>query len=156
VDLHQETTKTALTRWLGRFAHYNELPRQIQQMEEVIRRLECQARTETLQQQTRAHIEDMVLRLRSGISVSNTEAPLDFPLPPPLDRTLPLDDRLVALMALNDETRNPRQRIGPTKNILYGEVCRNVRGLTEEHLPRLKAYVETAQREIAAAQVAPS
>src|SRR5262249_54806045 len=71
--------------------------------------------------------------------------------PAPANRTLDHDSCLVALMAVNDETRDPSQWIGPTNSgptssSLYAILRCRVWELKSKDLPGLEAILRKAKR----------
>jgi hypothetical protein len=80
----------------------------------------------------------------------------DLPLPPPRNRDLSPEECWTALLAVHDEVRDPRERIGPDDDIDYMFLLERVRQLTEEHLPDLRAMLETVRtKDTTAAQPLP-
>ncbi len=66
---------------------------------------------------------------------------VEYPLPPPLNRDLSPDERWVALLAVHDAVRLPRERLGPAKSVPFLELCDRALRLTESHLPDLRRVV---------------
>ena len=147
LDTHKEAAKTALGRWLADQTEANEFLRQLNLLDIEQHRLRCLAKTEEAKRTLDALIEDRVSRLTGAYNA----VPLDLPLPPARNRTLPPDSCLAALTALNDETRDPSQKIGLSGSSLYRVLCSRVRELQEEHLPALRAFLRTAAASLASA-----
>jgi len=136
IDSHRKAATAALARWLDCKAAHDERLRQLANLDVEKRRLACSPETEDMAREVGNKIKQRV-----RLITSYNTPPLDLPLPPPADRTLPPDDCLVALLAVNDETRDPSQRIGPTDSSLYLALCGKVRELKEPHLPALRAML---------------
>jgi hypothetical protein len=132
----------ALNRWLGCHAEKDEFLRQLALLDKERRRLAYLDGLEECERLLAAQIDDRIAHLAGAYN----EPPLDLPFPPPRERTLSRDASLVALMALNDETRDHSQRIGPTDSSLYAIVCAEVRKLKRMHLAGLQAMITTAQQ----------
>jgi hypothetical protein len=141
LDSDREAAKVALACWLADQAAADERLRQLDLLDVAVRRLSCTPETEGLQDQLAARISERVSRFTSAYCA----APVNVPLPPPRNRTLDRDSCVAALIALNDETRDPAQRIGPGNSSLYSVLCYRVRELTEGQLPDLRAILRTAQ-----------
>jgi hypothetical protein len=72
------------------------------------------------------------------------EPPLDLPLPPLRNRNWTCDQCLIALLAVHDETRDPKDRIVSTEIGIYAALCLRVRDLRKEDLPDLRAMLKKA------------
>jgi hypothetical protein len=70
--------------------------------------------------------------------------PVEYPLPPPRNRDLSPDECWVALVAVHDATRDPREWLGPDDSIPMEVLRRRALGLTEEHLEGLRMILRTA------------
>lgn len=79
--------------------------------------------------------------------------PLDLPLPPTPNRNWSCDQCMVVLLAVHDETRDPRDRLIPTDAGLFTALCCRVHQLTEEQLPDLRAMLRTASDGLCVAAV---
>jgi hypothetical protein len=150
IDEHQQAAKDALYRWLDHMARTDATAGMIRQLGQGKNRLELERRPgwERKHQQLTDEIEEILARQRQGINSGNA-ARFASPLEMPFNRALSGDECLVALLALNDETRDHGQRVRPTDNPLFGVVCRDVHGLRNEHVPALEAMLRKAMREIA-------
>jgi hypothetical protein len=124
LDLHRQDALDALARWRASLAEQDTFLRQLAALDEG---------------QT-THV--------SGSASPRPRAyngpPLDLPLPPLRNRNWTCDQCFIALLAVHDETRDPKDRIVSTENGIYADVCRRVQELTEEHLPDLRAMLRTA------------
>jgi hypothetical protein len=132
----------ALNRWLGCHAEKDEFLRQLALLDKERRRLACLGGLEECERLLAAQIDDRIAHVTGAYN----EPPLDLPFPPPRQRTPSRDASLVALMALNDETRDHSQRIGPTNSSLYAIVCAEVRKLKRKHLAGLQPMIKTVQQ----------
>ncbi len=102
-------------------------------------------------------------RIRSWVPPGlggDSEPVVDRPLPPPENRDPSPDECWASLLAVHDEVRDPRERIGPAidgetydpRNYPFVVLRTHVLalpqayrvGLTEEHLPGLRAMARTA------------
>src|SRR5437870_7632 len=137
LDSHREAGTSALARWLDSQGEHDERLRQLANLDVEKRRLACSPETEDMAQE----LETRISRRVQGFASAYNAAPFDLPLPPPRNRTLPPDACLAALTAVNDATRDPSQRIGPSDNTLFRILCRQVEELEQSHLPALRAML---------------
>jgi hypothetical protein len=82
---------------------------------------------------------------------NNRPCPDAPPLPPPRNRVLRPEECWAALLAVHDEVRDPRERIGPDDDIDYMFLRHRVRQLTEEDLPYLQDMLRTARDSVPSA-----
>lgn len=153
MDQHQQAPKDALYRWLVHMTRTDSSADMIRQLEQGRMRLELERRPgwERMNQEVTDRIEEILARADQGCTSGNA-ARFTSPLEPSFKRKLSCDESLVALLALNEETRAHSQRIRPAECSLFGVVCRDVHGLREEHLPALRTLLKTATQGIAPAE----
>lgn len=75
--------------------------------------------------------------------------PAEYPLPPPLNRDLSPDERWVALLAVHDAVRDPRERFVLKGGTAFIILCGIARALTEEQVHDLRVILEIAKGSVA-------
>jgi hypothetical protein len=152
---HQQTSLDAWTRWLARHEERKKgLAAWEARQQEFLRLLAALPEDDPQRGQEppaeglvwmvgRAVLEEGRTTLVGGwgpLELSHYSGqPVEYPLPPPLNRDLSLDEQWVALLAVHDLARDPREQLGSADSVPYVVLRDLAKKLTEPDLPRLQA-----------------